>query len=56
MTVLIIAVGVFLFMFLWMLYACCVVAGRCSRAEERRELLRRMEEASAPRIVNGDDV
>jgi hypothetical protein len=32
-------------------YALCRVSSMCSRAEEQRELLRRMEEASRPRIT-----
>ena len=56
MTILIIGIVIFLVGFLVMLYALCRVSGMCSRAEEQRDLLRRMEEASAPRIVNGDDV
>jgi hypothetical protein len=56
MTIIIVSIAIFLIGFLVLLYALCRVSGMCSRAEEQRDLLRRMEEASKPKIVNGHDV
>ena len=52
MTTIITALGIVAAMvLLTIVYAMCRVSGMCSEAEERRELLRQMEEQSKPRIT-----
>jgi hypothetical protein len=56
MTIIIIGIAIFLIGFFVLLYSLCRISSICSRAEEQRDLLRRLEEASKPKIVNGHDV